>query len=402
MAIDENGAGAAPPRRRRLGERERELIRGEILGPRARGAARRPPSDQEVELFCRRVESTGLDPSARQIYGAYRWNRRTREHELSVEATIDGLRAIAERTGRYEGQTRVRWCGEDGEWRESWSHGEPPVAATVGVHKSGAHEPTWGTAHFVEFAEFHDDSGRPKGMYATMPRNQLAIRAEANALRRAFPSELSGLYAAEEMPAAEGGESAQASEDVGEGRSPEGDGSETPGRVPGGMEAVSRGPSEDGGAPPADPRARARLAAAVERSKLDAETVRSLSRFLYGTSVAERLGEEQLAELTERVEAIRVGGIEEGTLRGQLTKAERRDECEAARAAFDDWVTRRANQARERADGERSAATEDGDRGASDTDAPGGEPPAGDAGAEEGDGHPGGGGREPSAQEARQ
>ncbi|MGH2379322.1 MAG: phage recombination protein Bet, partial [Candidatus Limnocylindria bacterium] len=222
-----NGAGAQREEasreltspRRRLSEEEVRLIRSTLMSPRDR-----EPTDEEVALFGRQVERTGLDPFARQIYVVYRYNRRRRREEMSIETTIDGLRLTAERTGRYEGQTRSRWCGEDGRWRESWAASEPPVAATVGVFKRGAREPTWGTAHFCEYAEFWADSGRPKGFYETMPRNQLAIRAEAQALRKAFPAELSGLYAAEEMAdgdAGGSGEVATAGEPAGDSRSNE-------------------------------------------------------------------------------------------------------------------------------------------------------------------------------------
>jgi len=334
-AAQTNGGGAvgeeapresAPPRRRLNGEEVR-LIRTTLMSPRDR-----EPTDEEVALFCRQVERTGLDPFARQIYVVYRHNRRRRREEMSIETTIDGLRLIAERTGRYEGQTCARWCGEDGHWRESWAASEPPVAATVGVYKHGAREPTWGTAHFCEYAEFWADSGRPKGFYETMPRNQLAIRAEAQALRKAFPAELSGLYAAEELVDRDGEEQVAAPAEVADGAST--------GEGGAGMRPVeARTPS---GAPA---QLRKVLRDRAAQAGLDVESATKLAGFYFGQPQVDRLSEEQIRELTELVELIGAAGIAAGTLKGQLTRAEGQSDRTQARTVITRWILRRANEA---------------------------------------------------------
>lgn len=345
-AATANGAGRveSPARAaaRRPGESEIRLLRATLMCPRDR-----EPTEQEVELFCRQIERTGLDPFARQIYVVYRYNRRRRREEMSIETTIDGLRLIAERTGRYEGQTRVYWCGEDGEWRESWPAAEPPVAATVGVHKRGAREPTWGTAHFREYAEFWEDSGKAKGFYETMPRNQLAIRAEALALRKAFPAELSGLYAAEEMAGAELAHAA-AAEVAPPGNEPVA--AEEP--EPRGLVAA---PPRGGPAAPAQ--LRRELHERIEQAGLSVDAAARLAGFHFEESRLDRLSEAEAAELGELVKAIGSGQIAEGTLTEQLAKAERHPDRAGARALIASWIRARADAA------ERGAEPAAADRG---------------------------------------
>lgn len=150
-------------------------------------------TDDELALFLNQAKRTGLDPLTRQIYFY-----KDQKGKVTIMSSIDGLRLVADRSGKYQGQTKPEWCGDDGIWKDIWLSTEPPMAARIGVWKELFREPAYGVALFDEYCGRYQD-GNLTFMWKKMPALMIAKVAEALALRKAFPNDLSGIYTNDEI-----------------------------------------------------------------------------------------------------------------------------------------------------------------------------------------------------------
>lgn len=168
------------------------VIKDQICKPRCRAA-----SDAELAYFIGVCMRTQLDPFARQIYAIFRSPRRGEPEQLTVQTSIDGFRLIALRTREWEGAGDPEWCDDTGGWTDVWTKDGDPHAARVRVLRKGMREPVAGVAYWRLFHDTRSFLWQDGGPH------MLAKCAEALALRRAFPQELSGLYTEDEMAQAD-------------------------------------------------------------------------------------------------------------------------------------------------------------------------------------------------------
>ncbi len=143
-------------------------------------------SDVEFKAFLMLCNKKRLDPFQRQIYLIPRWDNKLGKNKMVPQTSVDGFRAIAARTGVYAGCDDVVFDSEIA-----------PKKASVTVYRlvSGLRCSFTASARWDQYYP-GDKMGM---MWKKMPHVMLGKVAEALALRKAFPEDLSGLYTDDEM-----------------------------------------------------------------------------------------------------------------------------------------------------------------------------------------------------------
>lgn len=161
----------------------------------------------DLAIFFAQSERAGLDPFSKQIYMIGRRQKigNTDQYEIkqTIQVSIDGLRTIAHRVAQqcHEAfsMSDTLWADNSGTWHDVWLAPTPPAAAKVSVKRGGGVFSA--VAIFKEYAPIY--KGKLSGMWASKPALMIAKCAEALALRKAFPSDMSGIYTKDEMDNAE-------------------------------------------------------------------------------------------------------------------------------------------------------------------------------------------------------
>lgn len=154
-------------------------------------------TDDELQLFLHVCKQSKLDPFAKQIHAIKRHTKAG--PVMSIQVGIDGQRLIAHRTGKCLGISDPEFV-----YKVDPTNGKQIRqidSATVTVKKLIE-------GHVCEFkaTAFWDEyypGDRLGYMWRQRPKGQLGKCAEALALRKAFPSELSAIYSEEEMQKAD-------------------------------------------------------------------------------------------------------------------------------------------------------------------------------------------------------
>ena len=135
-------------------------------------------TDAELDWFFQVCTARQLNPYLKQVWFIKRGGTPT------IQTSIDGFRAIANRTGKLAGIKRgtkmvdgilYGWAEV---YRKDWVH---PAYEEVSIKEYGGGGPLWGK----------------------MPQTMIKKVAESAALRMAFPEDLSGLYSNDEMAQAD-------------------------------------------------------------------------------------------------------------------------------------------------------------------------------------------------------
>lgn len=153
-------------------------------------------NEDQFRVFIYSCQKIGLDPLMKQVYAVSRWDAASKTHVMAIQTSIDGYRCIAERTGRYVPGKSTEYVYD--------ANGQL-VSATAFVKKlakDGSWHEVCATAFYREYVQTTKE-GMPNKFWSQMPHNQLGKCAEALALRKAFPADLSGIYTKEEMEQAD-------------------------------------------------------------------------------------------------------------------------------------------------------------------------------------------------------
>ena len=152
-------------------------------------------SQAEFEVMWAGAKARRLDPVRKQIHFVKRkqkFDGQWVERWTSI-VSIDGFRAIAEQTGKYDGQDEPEY---------EYDEEQRLCLARVRVWRKDVSRPFVGVARWTEYVQTTQD-GNPTSTWQKMEHTMLSKCAEALGMRKAFPEPLAGLYTGDEMAQAD-------------------------------------------------------------------------------------------------------------------------------------------------------------------------------------------------------
>jgi len=157
----------------------------------------------ELAVFFHQCRKLQLDPFTKQIYLIHRKTKEGDRYVLkpTTQIGIDGFRVTRDRIAAEKG-LRVEyedtiWYDASGQAFDVWLWDEPPAACKFVVLVDGRRFPA--VLRFNEYCQRTRD-GVPTGRWKDGFAHQIEKCAEADALRRAFPNDLSGVILTDAAP----------------------------------------------------------------------------------------------------------------------------------------------------------------------------------------------------------
>jgi phage recombination protein Bet len=148
-------------------------------------------TDAEISYCAKVSNQLQLSPFLNQLHFVRRKNK-DGTASIAAQVGIDGFRLAANRTGFYAG-------ADDIAFEIAGPTAKKPMKATATVYKIVGGVRCAFTAS-ARWEEFYNPIG---GLWDKLPFQMLGKCAEAQALRKAFPAELAGVYSNEEMDQAD-------------------------------------------------------------------------------------------------------------------------------------------------------------------------------------------------------
>ena len=170
-------------------------------------------TDAQWEYFCTECQRQNLIPGTHvvfQVRPAKEWNAQLQQQvtvqKVALVTTINALRLIAERSGKFKGYGRFTYYYGDADGEPTKTSAIPlgrvPHAVSVELFRDGWSLPVFAHARYDACCQTKRDGNKevPTMMWTKRGEEQLAKCAEAFGLRMVAPEECGGLYIDEEMP----------------------------------------------------------------------------------------------------------------------------------------------------------------------------------------------------------